>query len=127
MPSAPEIPVVSEQTQSNQGLALDILLADPYPHGMGEGGFGARDEKCHRSRSAACRGILFGSLSAGLIVSSGALNVCFTDGDDPYRQRARRMLLGTVLVGLAVLIGTLSGHDPMISIAITASGPSPRE
>src|SRR5271165_726213 len=44
-------------------------------------------------------GYLLGSLPAGLIVSSGALNVCFTDGDDPYRQRARRMLLGTLLVG----------------------------
>jgi len=65
-------------------------------------------------------GYVFGSMPAGLIASSGALNVCFTDGDDPYRHRARRMLLGTVLVGLAVLIGTLSGHDPMISIAITA-------
>ena len=52
------------------------------------------------------------------MVSSGALNVCFTDGDDPYRQRARRMLLGTLLVGLAVLTGTLSGHSPLINIAI---------
>ena len=63
-------------------------------------------------------GYLLGSLGVGLIVSSGALNVCFTDGDDPYRQRARRMLLGTLLVGLAVLTGTLSGHNPLINIAI---------
>jgi uncharacterized membrane protein YccC len=54
-------------------------------------------------------GYLLGSMPAGLVVSSGALNVCFTDGDDPYRQRARRMLLGTLLVGLAVLTGALSG------------------
>jgi uncharacterized membrane protein YccC len=63
-------------------------------------------------------GYLLGSLPAGLIACSGALNVCFTDGDDPYRQRARRMLLGTALVGLAVLTGTLSGHDPVIATVI---------
>jgi uncharacterized membrane protein YccC len=60
-------------------------------------------------------------MPAGLVVSSGALNVCFTDGDDPYLPRARRMLLGTLLVGLAVLTGTLSGHDAIISIAITGT------
>ncbi len=63
-------------------------------------------------------GYLLGSLPAGLAACSGALNVCFTDGDDPYRQRARRMLLGTLLVGMAVLIGTLSGRDAVIAIAI---------
>jgi uncharacterized membrane protein YccC len=63
-------------------------------------------------------GYLWGSMAGGLIVSSGALNVCFTDGDDPYRQRGRRMILGTLLVGLAVLIGTLSGHDAVVSIGI---------
>jgi uncharacterized membrane protein YccC len=63
-------------------------------------------------------GYLSGSLSAGLIASSGALNVCFSDGDDPYRQRARRMLLGSVLVGFAVLVGTLTGHTPALAIAI---------
>jgi len=63
-------------------------------------------------------GFLWGSMSAGSIVSSGALNVCFTDGDDPYRQRARRMLLATLLVGLAVMTGTLTGGNAAIAIAI---------
>jgi uncharacterized membrane protein YccC len=53
-----------------------------------------------------------------LVVSSGALNVCFTDGDDPYRQRARRMLLGTLLVGLAVLTGALTGGIAPVNITI---------
>jgi uncharacterized membrane protein YccC len=65
-------------------------------------------------------GYLLGSIPAGLVAASGALNVCFTDGDDPYRQRARRMLLGTFLVGLAVLIGTLFGRDAVIGITIAA-------
>jgi uncharacterized membrane protein YccC len=63
-------------------------------------------------------GYLFGSMSAGLVASSGALNVCFTDGDDPYRQRARRLLLGTLLVGIAVLTGTLTGGVAPLAIAI---------
>ena len=63
-------------------------------------------------------GYLLGSVPAGLVASSGALNVCFTDGDDPYRQRAKRMLLGTLLVGLAVLTGTLSGNNAVIAIVI---------
>ena len=66
-------------------------------------------------------GYWLGSLPAGLIVASGALNVCFTDGDDPYRQRSRRMLLGTFLVGLAVLIGTLTGGTPILSIAVAGA------
>jgi uncharacterized membrane protein YccC len=66
-------------------------------------------------------GYLLGSTPAGLIAATGALNVCFTDGDDPYRQRARRMLLSTLLVGLAVLIGTLSGHDAVVAIAIAGA------
>ncbi|HVO99696.1 MAG TPA: FUSC family protein [Bryobacteraceae bacterium] len=66
-------------------------------------------------------GYLASSLPAGLVISSGALNVCFTDGDDPYRQRARRMLLGTLLVGLAVLTGTLVGHTWGLAILITGA------
>ncbi len=63
-------------------------------------------------------GYLLGSLPAGLIVCLGALNVCFTDGDDPYRQRARRMLLGTLLVGAAVSTGALCGGNAALAIAI---------
>lgn len=66
-------------------------------------------------------GYFAGALSPGLIISSGALNVCFTDGDDPYRQRARRMILGTLLVGLAVFTGTLSARTPALSIAIAGA------
>ncbi len=118
MASAPELPAISEHPQSKQGLAWtafwrSVIKLEP--------------EKVVPSRSARnaigvavplATGYLLGSLPAGLIVSSGALNVCFTDGDDPYRTRARRMLLGTLLVGLAVLIGTLSGGRPSIAIAI---------
>jgi len=35
--------------------------------------------------------------------SNGRLNVAFSDSDEPYAQRARRMLASSGLVGLAVL------------------------
>lgn len=46
---------------------------------------------------------------AGLVVASGALNVAYSDGSDPYAQRARRMLSSSALCAIAVLLGALSG------------------
>src|SRR5580658_10931570 len=122
MASAPDIPVPVSNPQSNQELATRqpwILFLRTLAR--------LEQEKIVPGRAARnaigvavplAAGFLFGSLSAGLIVASGALNVCFTDGDDPYRQRARRMLLGTLLVGLAVLTGTLTGAIAPVNIAI---------
>jgi uncharacterized membrane protein YccC len=120
MPSAPDDPVVREQITSNHRLALVSLWQTLTRMEWEKVVFGRAARNAIGVAIPLAVGYWLGSLPAGLIASSGALNVCFTDGDDPYRQRARRMLLGTVLVGLAVLIGTLSAHDPMISIGITA-------
>jgi uncharacterized membrane protein YccC len=118
MASVPDVPVIASHPPSKQGLAWIAFWRTLTR---------VEREKIVPGRAARnalgvalplAAGLLLGSLPAGLVVSSGALNVCFTDGDDPYRQRARRMLLGTFLVGLAVLTGTLSGHDAVISIAI---------
>lgn len=118
MAPAPEIPALQAKTQSNQQLALasfwrtlTLLERDKVVPGRA-----ARNALGVALPLVV--GYLSGSISAGLVVSSGALNVCFTDGDDPYRQRARRMLLGTLLVGLAVMTGTLTGSVPVIAIAI---------
>src|SRR5208282_5232453 len=118
MASAPDVSVPQANPPSNQRLAwisfwraVTLLERDKIVPGRA-----ARNAIGVALPLAA--GYLLGSLPAGLIVSSGALNVCFTDGDDPYRQRAKRMLLATLLVGLAVLTGTLSGHDALISITI---------
>ena len=126
MASAPDIPASppasSGQTQSNQGLARKsawasfwrtVTLLEPEKVVVGRSARNALGVAL-----PLVAGYLAGSMSAGLVVSSGALNVCFVDGDDPYRQRARRMLLGTLLVGLAVLIGTLTGGVPPLAIAI---------
>jgi uncharacterized membrane protein YccC len=122
MASAPDIPALASDPQSKQGLGrgqawtsfwrtLTRLERDKIVLGRS-----ARNAVGVAVPLAA--GYLLGSLPAGLVVSSGALNVCFTDGDDPYRQRARRMLLGTLLVGLAVLTGTLTGNIPVVAISI---------
>src|SRR5690349_14121234 len=46
-------------------------------------------------------GVATGRVSSGLVVGTGALNVAFSDSDEPYVQRARRMLVSSALVGLA--------------------------
>jgi len=118
MASAPDAPATQGQAPSNERLAWISFwqIVTLWERDKIVPGRAARNALGVALPLAA--GYLLGSLPAGLIVSSGALNVCFTDGDDPYRQRARRMLLGTLLVGLAVLTGTLSGHNPLINIAI---------
>ena len=119
MASAPDFPAPSQaQPPSGQGLAgasfwRTLTRLDTEKIVLGRAARNAIGVSL-----PLLAGYLLGSVPAGLVVSSGALNVCFTDGDDPYLRRAKRMLLGTLLVGLAVLTGTLSGHDAVISIAI---------
>jgi uncharacterized membrane protein YccC len=55
-------------------------------------------------------GAAVGQLGAGLIASSGALQVAFRDSDGPYRERARLMLAASVIAGVTVSIGALGGN-----------------
>ena len=66
-------------------------------------------------------GVLLGNASAGLVAASGALNVAFSDGSDPYPRRARRMLYAGCFVALAVFAGRLSGHDHMLAILLSGA------
>ena len=66
-------------------------------------------------------GVALGAVSSGLVVSTGALNVSFSDSSDPYRQRARKMLAASLLVGLAVFAGSLSGGNHVIAVLIAAA------
>jgi uncharacterized membrane protein YccC len=54
-------------------------------------------------------GITVGNSLAGVAVATGALNVSYADGKDPYGERARRMLLWSVLCAVAVFIGSITG------------------
>lgn len=59
-----------------------------------------------------------GHLVGGVLVSTGALNVAFSDGSDPYKPRALRMLASSLLGGLAVLVGTLIGGHFWLAVLI---------
>jgi len=54
----------------------------------------------------------------GLVVASGALNVAYSDGSDPYAQRAKRMLSSSVLCAVGVLFGALSGNHNVAAVII---------
>ena len=53
----------------------------------------------------------------GLAMASGALNVSYSDGSDPYQKRARRMLASTAWCSIAVLLGGLTAHSNVLSVA----------
>ena len=66
-------------------------------------------------------GYALGMPRGGLAMASGALNVSYSDGNDPYAQRAKRMLASTVWCSIAVLIGGLSAHSNTVAI-VAATG-----
>jgi uncharacterized membrane protein YccC len=66
-------------------------------------------------------GILAGHTAAGLVMATGALNVSYSDGNDVYDFRARRMLISTVLCALAVFAGALTAaYGVLIVLLVTA-------
>jgi uncharacterized membrane protein YccC len=66
-------------------------------------------------------GVAFGAVPAGLAAATGALNVSFSDGQEPYLQRARRMLAASVLVALAVFAGALCGNNNAVAVVVVAA------
>jgi uncharacterized membrane protein YccC len=63
-------------------------------------------------------GAAVGELGAGLIASTGALQVAFRDSDEPYPIRGRLMLVGSVIAGIAVSIGALGGNRAIGAIVL---------
>ena len=61
-------------------------------------------------------GVALGAAPSGLTAATGALNVSFTDGSDPYRLRVQRMLAATALTSFAVIFGTLCGRHPVLAL-----------
>src|SRR5260370_30973020 len=66
-------------------------------------------------------GTAFGAVSGGLAAATGALNVAFSDGQEPYPLRARRMLAASVLVGVAVFTGALCGSNNAIAVLVVTA------
>ncbi|MBV8068792.1 MAG: FUSC family protein [Acidobacteriaceae bacterium] len=58
---------------------------------------------------------------AAVAVATGALNVAYSDDDDPYQQRAKRMLIWSSLGGLAVFIGSVNGNYHVMAVLTTAA------
>ncbi|MGH9639203.1 MAG: FUSC family protein, partial [Bryobacteraceae bacterium] len=65
-------------------------------------------------------GIAIGKPLAGIAISVGALNVSFSDGRDPYAQRARRMLTWSCLGAFAVFTGSVSGETGWAAVLVAA-------
>jgi uncharacterized membrane protein YccC len=55
-------------------------------------------------------GIEMGNPLGAVAIAIGALNVSYSDGRDPYFQRARRMLLWSFLCASAVFVGSVTGQ-----------------
>jgi uncharacterized membrane protein YccC len=63
-------------------------------------------------------GLALGYPNGGLAVAAGALNVSYSDKDDPYLFRVQRMIAASVFVALAVFCGCLSGGDNVLAVII---------
>ncbi|MEO8595761.1 MAG: FUSC family protein [Candidatus Solibacter sp.] len=66
-------------------------------------------------------GIALGNPSGGVVAATGALNVSFSDGKDPYAHRGRRMLTATLFVALAVVGGRLFGSHHALALLLEAA------
>ena len=68
-------------------------------------------------------GLMISMPLGGLAVASGALQVAYSDGHDPYSRRGFRMFTATVFCALAVVIGGLCGRFPvLVTIAVAFWG-----
>jgi len=63
-------------------------------------------------------GAVTGQLAGGLLVSIGALNVSYSDGPEPYRLRAQRMLIAAFCCAAAVGAGGLLGREHLLLILL---------
>jgi uncharacterized membrane protein YccC len=63
-------------------------------------------------------GYALGMPRGGLAMASGALNVSYSDGSDPYALRAKRMLASTVWCSVAVLLGGLTAHSDVFAVIV---------
>jgi uncharacterized membrane protein YccC len=60
-------------------------------------------------------GVALGMPLGGLAVSTGALQVSYSDGSGPYAQRAKRMLAAGLLCSIAVVAAGLAGRNRFLA------------
>ncbi|GAC1676387.1 MAG: FUSC family protein [Candidatus Acidiferrum sp.] len=63
-------------------------------------------------------GFSIGMPRGGLVVASGALNVAYSDGSDPYGARAKRMLSSSFWCAMAILLGGISQRHVGLAVVI---------
>src|SRR5437762_17643 len=66
-------------------------------------------------------GIVLGNVPGGVMAATGALDVAFSDGTDPYLHRGRRMLSAAFFVALAVFAGRLFGYNHPLALLLEAA------
>jgi uncharacterized membrane protein YccC len=66
-------------------------------------------------------GFALGMPRGGLAMASGALNVSYSDGHDPFPQRARRMLASTVWCAIAIFLGAITGHRNIEAVFVATA------
>jgi len=66
-------------------------------------------------------GVALGMPRPGLAMASGALQVAYSDGHDPYSRRLKRMLASCLLCASAVVIGGLVGQHGALAILVLAA------
>ena len=66
-------------------------------------------------------GFALGMPRGGLAMASGALNVSYSDGHDPYPQRARRMLASTAWCAIAIFLGAITGHRNLEAVFVATA------
>ena len=63
-------------------------------------------------------GAAMGNAAGGAVAATGALNVAFRDSGAPYPQRARQMMLASLIAGMAVFAGASTGRDNVTAVII---------
>jgi len=66
-------------------------------------------------------GFALGMPRGGLAMASGALNVSYSDGHDPYPQRAKRMLASTIWCAVAIFLGGITGHRNIEAVFVATA------
>lgn len=62
--------------------------------------------------------VAIGNPAAGTVMATGALNVSFSDGSDPYFRRGGRMLLASAMGAIAVVVGSSLGSQHAAGIVL---------
>jgi len=66
-------------------------------------------------------GFTLGMPRGGLAMASGALNVSYSDGHDPFAQRARRMMISTLWCAIAIFLGAITGHRNVEAVFVVTA------